>query len=610
MPSSYQFTPYRLNTVTKSLYRNDILVPLPPKVFDVLALLVEHRGEVVSKEQFFQNVWPDSIVEESNLTQSVFVLRKTLAEGNGDHTYIETVPKRGYRFVAEVSEAQEAVPATKRRHVLWLAGGGIAAAAVAGTSFLSKSGGSGRQPVAVAVLPFENLSGDTTQEYLADGLTAGLTNELGKVSSFRVRSRNSALRHKGSRKPVGEIARDLGVTALVEGSVTRSGDRVRVNCQLVDTSEGSMLWSESYERPVKDLPSLLSEIAGNVADQVKVRVSKDEQRRLEKPGSVHADAFEAYLRGRYFLERNTPESIAKAAEQFKAALRVDSRYAAAYCGLAETQNSLGATEIGVFHPRESRAIAIGFARQALAIDPEMAEAHAALARSCLFNWEWGEAENAIRQALKLNPSCLAARNLNSTMLAGTGRFDQALQEAKLSCEYDPLSIQAKSQVIHAIKLKRQFDEALEKVSRLLDAEPDNPAVLMQAGNVNLDSGRAHQAIPLLEKSVRLSTRSYYNRAGFLARAYAAVGRNAEASAILQQLVDYKKKQYLTPCILALVNLSLKNRGEFFRWYEQSFEERSNGMFWTKVETFYDPVRNERRFQEIEKLIFERGRTTA
>ena len=616
--SVYAFGPYRLNALARCLYRNEELVVLPPKLLEVLILLVQRRGEIVEKEEFFKTVWPDSFVEESNLTQSVFVLRKILAEEGSPQTYIETIPKRGYRFAAEVRDALESperiphamppeIPAAKlapnRRYFLWTAcAGGLAAGVVAASRLGNWPAGGGRQTVALAVLPFKNLSGDAGQDYLADGLTDSLTGELGKFQSLRVRSRTSAMRHKDSRGTVREIAAALGATALVEGSITRTGDRLHVVCQLIDAKEDSHIWSETYDRPIHDIPLLLSEIAAQVAREVRVRVSDDERRRIARKGSPKGDAFEAYLRGRYFLERGTVEGVKTAAELFKSAIQADSAYAPPYVGLADCYSRMGSLDISIYNPIEARALATGAARQALEIDPDFAEAHASLAHSRINDWEWEEAEHALRRSLQLNPSCVPARVWYSNYFAANGRFAEALQESNLALELDPLTRSTRAHVAGILKLARRFEEAIEKYQRLAQSDPSSSQVHWQLGVTYLDQGRALLAIPPLEEAVRLSKRSF-TFLGFLGQAYAAAGRRSEALAILRELVELEQHRYVTPCLLALVNLSLRNRVEFFRWFEKAFEERSNGMLWIKVEALYDPMRDDSRFRKIEDLIF-------
>jgi DNA-binding winged helix-turn-helix (wHTH) protein/TolB-like protein/tetratricopeptide (TPR) repeat protein len=616
--SVYAFGPYRLNVPVRSLYRNDEVVVLPPKVLEVLILLVQRRGEIVEKEEFFKTVWPDSFVEESNLTQSVFVLRKILAEEGSTQTYIETIPKRGYRFAAEVRDAPESpeslppvMPETiltakrpgSRRYFLWtVCGGGLAAGVVAASRLGTWRTGADSHIVALAVLPFKNLSGDAGQDYLADGLTDSLTGELGKFQNLRVRSRTSAMRHKDSRGTVREIAAALGATALVEGSITRTGDRLHVVCQLIDAKEDSHIWSETYDRPIHDIPLLLSEIAGQVAREVRVRVSDDERRRIARKGSPKGDAFEAYLRGRYFLERGTAEAFKTALELFKGAIQADSAYAPAYIGLADCYSRMGSLDISIYNPIEARALATGAARQALEIDPDFAEAHAALAHARINDWEWEEAEHALRRSVQLNPSCVLARIWYSNYFAANGRFAEALQESNLALELDPLTRSTRAHVAGILKLARRFEEAIEKYQRLAQVEPNSAQVQWQLGVTYMDQGRAHLAIPPLEKAARLSKRSF-TYLGFLGQAYAAAGRTPEALAILRELLELQRHRYVTPCLLALVNLSLKNREEFFRWFEKSYEERSNGMLWIKVEALYDPVRGDPRFRKIEDLIF-------
>jgi len=613
----YEFGPFRLNPAAGSLYRDGVLIALPPKVIDVLVLLVRHKGETVAKESFFEAIWPDNFVEEANLTQSIFVLRKAFRDHGGLDTYIETIPKRGYRFAIPVRElgsevespARELPPAalessqngSNRRRFVWLAAGaGASAAAVVASILRPRSPISQRHPLALSVLPFKNISGDGGQEFLADGLTDSLTGELGRIRSLRVRSRTSAMRHKNSTRTLRDIASDLGVTAVVEGSVVRTGDRVRVLCKLIDTGEDTLLWSETYERSVHEIPRLMGEIASQVAEEFRLKLSVEEERRLSKDVSTRGNAFEAYLRGRYFLDRLA--SVPKAIEHFKAALQDDDRFAPAYVGLADCYGNLGAVEIGAYHPREARALAIGAARQALAVDPDSADACASLGRSYLFDWEWAESDRLVRKALHLNPSCLAARITSSQRLLATRRFAEGLRELEIARELDPLSLTTQSSYAGALRISGRYGEAIASGKRLIAAEPENAGFRSQLGKAYLQAGQPKLSIEMFESAVRLA-KGNFTILGFQAQAYAAAGERAKAVAILNDLLALKRRQYVTPCLLALINLSLNNRNEFFHWFERAFQERASGMLWTKVDTLYNSMRPDPRFRKIESGIF-------
>ena len=354
----YRFGSFRLDPGTRVLLRDGEVVRLPPKAIDTLLVLLESAGQPVEKEALIRTVWPDTFVEENNLAHHISVLRKTLGNGEAGAAYIETIPKRGYRFVGEVTEASEdgdaaePVPAElptpvaarkSTRNKL------AAAIAVAALSALTAGWWIFRQPAALfdslAVLPFKNLSGDTNQDYVADGLTESLIGEMAKIEKIRVISRTSVMRYRGDRKPLPQIARELNAGALVEGSVARFGDRARVTVQLLDGANDRHLWAETYERELAEIPKLWGEVAISIAQAIRARIEPEQRARLAgRP--VKIEAFEAYLRGRYYWNKRTAESMKKAVEFFRKAIDEDPTYARAYSGLADCYHQLGTVLIG------------------------------------------------------------------------------------------------------------------------------------------------------------------------------------------------------------------------------------------------------------------------
>ena len=353
----FQFGPFRLDPKTRVLLRDGDVVPLPPKAVDTLLALLQSAGQPVDKESLIQAVWPETIVEENNLTHHISVLRKTLGNGESGRAYIETIPKRGYRFVGAVEETVEndgamqqapGAPARYRvsRRSLVVA---VIALPLGGASvyswWLSRRGSDTPTYESMAVLPFQNLSGDPNQNYVSDGLTESLIAELGRLKSLRVISRSSVMRYKDSRKPLPEIARELNAGAIIEGSIARFGDRARVTVQLVDGGKDKHLWAETYERDLAEIPKLWGEVAIAVAREVRALVEPEHHGRLHR-ASVQRAAFEYYLRGRYYWNKRTPENIHTAIGLFRKAIDQDPAYARAYAGLADCYNQLGTVLIG------------------------------------------------------------------------------------------------------------------------------------------------------------------------------------------------------------------------------------------------------------------------
>jgi TolB-like protein/DNA-binding winged helix-turn-helix (wHTH) protein len=386
----FDFGPYRLDRQARVLMRDGAIVPLTPKVLDTLVVLVEHGGSVVSKDELLHSIWPDSFVEESNLSQNISVLRKVLTQGTGQPTYIETVPKRGYRFVAEVKTASPvpdpsedgfaAEPVEPRPVDLPTqptARFRLRSAAVIGTAVLLcavlsfwyyQHRHAGVADIrSIAVLPLRNLSGNPEQDYFADGITELLIGELSKTLRVRVTSRTSALRYRKSDKPLPVIARELNVDAVLEGSVIRSGNRVRVTAQLVHGASDRHLWAETYDRDLVDVLTLQIAVARAIAHEIGAKAVTSGQRRSV---AVNSEAFEAYLRARYYLDQRTGQKINQAISWYQKAIEADPAYAAAYAGLADCYNQQGTVMVSDRSPLESRKLAMAAASRALEIDPD------------------------------------------------------------------------------------------------------------------------------------------------------------------------------------------------------------------------------------------------
>ncbi len=585
----YEFGPYQLNASTRVLLRAGAVVPLTPKALETLAVLVRNSGELVRKEELMAAVWPDAFVEEGSLTQNISILRKVLGPDADGRPYIETMAKRGYRFAARVrvvdpngaaAAGPDVAPVRRPRRRRW---GVIAAAAIlaAGAALYLKLGAHPAQVRSVAVLPLENQSGDPGQDYFADGLTEVLIGDLAKIRTLRVVSRTSAMHYKKTAKLAPEIARELGVDALLEGSVVRSGDRVRIRVQLIRGSTDEHLWSESYEREVKDVPQLQSEVALEVAREIQARLSPEEQARLTGRRPVKQDALDAYLRGRYFWNERTPAAINAAIEQFREAIQSDPAYAPAYAGLADCYNQLGTLIIGERPPSETRPIAVAAARKALEIDHGLAEAHAALAYADLYDWNWDRAEQGFRKAIELNPSYASAHLWYASYLTAQRRFDEALQEVHTARDLDPLSPIIATQVgwIHHLTGRQQ--EAIVEYRKVLGTYPDYMWAHWQLGLAYTLESRYEQAVPLLKKACSLSGR---NPAvvGTLGWAYGSARERNQALALLAELTELARRRYVSPVAFESVYIGLGDLDRQFEYIEKSYQERSNSLAYFAV----------------------------
>ncbi|HSE97310.1 MAG TPA: winged helix-turn-helix domain-containing protein, partial [Blastocatellia bacterium] len=480
----YEFGPFRLDASERLLLRDGDPVLLTPKAFDTLLALVENSGHVVEKDELMERVWPDTVVEESTLTQNISTLRKALGERSSEQRYIETVPKHGYRFVASVREVGDGnadliVEERTRSHVLiereqetdaldaeaspesasmekpfgkakrvlkWRVSlvvlAGCAAVAIIAIILLLKT--SKDQPstsavvTSIAVLPLENLSGDPAQEYFADGMTEAIINNLARIRALKVISRASVMRYKGSQKPLPEIARELNVDAVITGSVQRSGERLRVTAQLIHAGTDTHLWARDYERDLTDVLKLQGEVARTVADEVRIQVTAEERERLASARSADPQAIEAYLLGRHHFNKGNEEGWKKAIEYFERATQIAPDYAAAYAGLSNAWQQRGGFGAAGFKEVEPPARVA--ALKAVELDEQLAEAHISLANiKFLYEWDWTGAEQKLRRALELDPGSLLAHTYYGHLLMFLGRHDEAIREGQIAVQLDPVS---------------------------------------------------------------------------------------------------------------------------------------------------------------------------
>jgi TolB-like protein/DNA-binding winged helix-turn-helix (wHTH) protein/Tfp pilus assembly protein PilF len=613
----YEFGPYRLYPAARVLLRDGANVALTPKVLDTLKALVENAGQPVSKEELLRSVWPDTFVEESNLAQNISVLRKALGTVPGGGAYIETIAKRGYRFVSEVrlvpavqaSVASEAEPASEpaastplprssRKPAVFLAMAMLVCVAGGLLYFRQRAAG---HPVirSIAVIPLRNVSGDPGQDYLASGITELLTTEFGKLLPVRVTSRTSAMRFKDTKLPIGAIARQLKVDAVVEGSVARQGDRLRVTTELIQASSDRHLWAETYDRDVTNVLLLEEEIALVVAREIKSNAFSADRAR---PAQVNRNAFESYLRARYFLDQRSEPEIRKAIASYRHAIEEDPAYAAPYAGLADCYNQLGTVIVGAASPLEVRKLAAASARRALEIDPDLAEAHAALAYCNLYDWNWAAAEQGFLRAIHANPSYASAHLWFAHYLAARRHFDRALQEVKLARDLDPLSPVIQSQVGWILEFAGRREEAIQQFRAVLANDPNYQWALWRLGATQMEMHDYASAIRTLQKNVEITKRSPSALAA-LGHAFGLAGRRDEARKILDELIALSRQRYVAPQSFSGVYQGLGDRDKAFEWLEKCYQERANNLIWLDVSHMDDnPLRSDPRFDDLLRRI--------
>jgi TolB-like protein/Flp pilus assembly protein TadD len=556
------------------------------------------------------------VVEENNLNQCITALRKSLGDTRHESRYIATIPSIGYRFVGEVKKVTDVVTArlepadttqiqppapttTNRRPLLLLLVILVPALALLGFVLFNRN----KQPAAphvasIAVLPLDNLSGKADEEYFADGVTDALIGDLAKLGQLRVISRTSSMQYKRTKKSLPEIARELNVDAIVEGSVQREGERVRVRAQLIHGASDEHLWAETYERDVRNIMDLQSEIAQAIAREVQIKLSPADQARLSPRRAVHPKAFDDYLQGRYlFWNKRTEENLQKAIGYFESANKQDPEYALAYAGLADCYNAIGAVQFGTMPPMEARSRAQKAAEQALRLDSNLAEAHSALGFVNHYNWNWSVAEQELKRAIELNPSYAQARMGYASYLMSLGRVQESLAEANRATELDPLSLSISVQRGFLLENARNYTEAIEQMRRVIAVDPNHYQAHWMLGHTYVVNKQFEEAIASAEKAVELSQRAP-GALGMLGMIYGLAERKDEATKILKELLTLNERRYVTPAALAYVYIGLGDKDQAFVWIEKAYQERSNFVTYLKVVPIVDSLRSDPRFSDL------------
>ena len=448
----------------------------------------------------------------------------------------------------------------------------------------------------IVVLPLENLSRDPEQEFFADGMTEALITNLAQIRALRVVSRTSAMQYKGIRKPLPEIARDLRVDTVVEGTVARFGNRVRITAQLIEAATDRHIWAHSYERDMSDVLALQAEVARAIADEVRVQVSGEEQARLQPERRVDPEAYELYLRGRHHWNRRTNAETRKGIEYFHQAIAKDPRYAAAHAGLARAYDTMGTYNF--IPPAEAFGAAAAAAARALELDPELPEAHTALG-GVLFthNWDWTRAEAEFRHALSLNGNDADAYHWYSDFLSAMGRVDEAIASIRRAHSLEPLSLTINMSVGVCLFYARRYDETIAQQQRTLELDPTFAPAMRNLGGAYEQKGMWAEAIETYKRAKTLSPGDR-SATGLLAHAYAVSGRPAEARRLMTELTEESKSDYVSPYSMAAIHVGLGEIDRAFESLEEAFRSRDRGLVWMKVAPRLDPLRSDPRFSDL------------
>jgi TolB-like protein/Tfp pilus assembly protein PilF len=448
----------------------------------------------------------------------------------------------------------------------------------------------------VAVLPLANISPNSADAYFADGMTEELISVLSKIAAFRVISRTSVMKYRDSSMSAGEIGKELQVKTLVEGSVRKMEDRVRISIQLVDTQTEERIWSRDYDRLIKDIFSIQGDIARKIASSLKVRIPQHERELIEKKATDVPDAYTLYLNGRYHLTKRTEEGLKSAIKLFEQSLASDPRLAQAHCGLADAYSLLALFEFAP--PKQAFPKARSNAEEAISLDPNLAEAHTSLGL-VLFQYErsWSGAQEEFQRASFLNPNYAQAHQYYADLLKALGHFDEALTEMREALELDPLSLAINTGIGHVLYLSRQYDRAIEQYMKTLRMDPNFLQAHLWFGRPYLQKGMFKEAIEELKQAVALSSGSTMSLA-VLGHAYASAGEKEEALKILEKLLERSKEHYLPSYWIALVYTGLGDKDKAFEWLGRAYDDRSSWLVWMKVEPRFDSLRSDARFDSL------------
>jgi TolB-like protein/tetratricopeptide (TPR) repeat protein len=491
-------------------------------------------------------------------------------------------------------------PRTTRRARIWLALAGVAVLGLLAAAFVMSRVRAGNavppKIKSLAVLPLKNMSGDPSQEYFADGITDELIGRLSGIHNLRVISRTSVMRFKNPQLSVPEIAKMLGVDAIVEGSVQREGNRIRVTAQLIRGATDEHFWSETYDREMRDVLTVQSELAQSIGDKVEVTVTGEEHKRLKAARSVAPEVYESYLKGQFTEGKsNSRAGVEQSIGYYKHAIELDPTFAPAYVGLAAAFDDLGTVMIGA-PPAEARAKAMSAARKALELEPDLAEAHVVLADVEQEQYHWADAEAEYRRALELNPNDADAYSGLSSWLLNQGRTDEALAWAQRGRELDPLAVSG-TNIGWILFQSHRYDEAIHEMRSALALQPDDADILLFLGFALVGNNQPAEAIAALEKSISI-TKGSPAATGVLVRAYAHAGRRGDAIRVLSELQKRRKAGYVPAAAFVNAYLGLGDNEQAFTWLEQAYKEQSNIVQFLKVHPFFDPIRADPRFKDL------------
>lgn len=623
----YGFGPFRLDASEHLLLRDGEPVPLEPKVFDTLILLIRNSGRLLEKGELLDKVWPDAAVEEGSLTRNISTLRRALGDGEGGLRYIETVPRRGYRFVASVRELGGESPAPSegehagarqaggeaagrpgrggyragnlqryKRGAVVAAVGLVIAAGVFAYVAVARRDGAAVDSAAidsVAVIPFANAGDDPHMEYLSEGIAENLINNLSQLPQLKVIARSSASRYKGKEFDPDEVARAVGVRAIVTGRIVQRGDDLQISVELMDAADRTQMWGEQYRRRASDLQALEAEISRAIAEKLRLRLTGAQERRLARRATEDPQAYQLYLTAMFQMRRGNLEGYRNALDYLNQAVTLDPNFALAFAGMPAVYSNLASS--GGLDPAEALPKGKAAAQRALELDGTLAEAHNGLAVIRKQEWDWAGAEESFKRAIELNPNLAAARGNYASHLALTGRTAEALSENRRAQELDPFRISYKGGEGGVLVGARMYDEALRVFGDVVRMQPDYALAHVGLGHVYVAKGMYAEAVGEFRTAGSLygGVTNGLIEQGY---AYAMWGKRGEALAILNRLKT--SREYVSPAGLAMLHAALGDKEAAFLWLERAYAAHDSQLQHLKVDPRCDSLRTDPRFADL------------
>ncbi len=580
----FEFGPFRLDPTEHTFQRGDEILPLTPKAFEALLILVQNGGRLVSKKELSQKLWPDTFVGATTLAQNIFTLRKVLDDNQKNPQYIKTIPKRGYRFVAKITESLKDPPDQNMEEF--------------SAQRQRKAEGAFSESLeysSLAVLPLTNANENPDLDYLSDGITESIINSLSQRRDLRIVARSIVFRYKGCEVEPQQVGRDLNVQQVLSGRLIQLGEKLIIKVELIDVARGWQIWGEQYDREPSDIVTVQKDIAERISEAFHLTLQDGAQKRIIKNYTENGVAYQLYLRGRYYWNKQTEEGCVRAVEFFEKAIKLDDEYTLAYTGLADAYISLDF--YGHNPPREIMPKARAAALKALELDDTLAEAHTSI--GCIkmvYDHDWETAEKEFQRAIKLKPLYPYAHSWYSLHLLAMGRFEESYSECKRALELDPLDIDINYHLGWYYLYARRYDKAIEQLRLTLEMEPNCFLARLLLGRAYEAKGDFSAAVTEFQKAAILDRSPLLM--GFLGHAYAALGRKDKAGELLEELKDLSQHSYVPPYSLGLIYAGMNEKDKAFESFELGCKVGNEWMIYSKVNSVFDPFRSDPRFRQL------------